>query len=167
MSFCRERSEEPALSAAEGSAFLRESHAGLAKRQGLRVLAGLQAAAVLSPLALYALLVLLAAIKGALGLWIVSRVVFQLLAVLCGLLGGYQFPVASRIFFGSPDEQASSPGTLYGLDLVGACLAAVMLSAYVVPVFGFLKTALFIGVVNLAPAALAGLFAFEYRTPGK
>jgi len=154
--------------AGEGSASFRATGAALAEGQDLRTLARLQAVAALCPLALYALLVLLATMKSALGLWVVSQVVFQALAVLCGLLGGYQFPVASRIFFGSPDPSAEggpSPGALYGLDLLGACLAAVLLSAYVVPVFGFLRTALFMGVVNLAPAGLAGLVAFEYRAP--
>jgi len=129
----------------------------------LRRVAWLQALAAFSPLVLYLSLVLLAAVKSARGLWVVSQVAFPALAVLCGLLGGYQFPVASRIFFGGPDKRTISPGTLYGLDLVGACVAAVILSTYLVPVFGFLKTALFMGVVNLAPAGLAGFSALEYR----
>ena len=129
----------------------------------LRRLAALQTLAALSPLVLYLLLVLVAPTSSTPGLFVISQVVFPALAVLCGLLGGYQFPLASRIFFGDADEQNSSPGSLYALDLMGACLAAVALSAYVVPVFGFLKTALLMAVVNLAPAALAGFSPFEYR----
>jgi predicted membrane-bound spermidine synthase len=50
---------------------------------------------------------------------------------------------------------------LYALDLVGACLGAVVLSTFLIPVFGFLRAALFMAVVNLAPAGLASLWAFR------
>ena len=52
---------------------------------------------------------------------------------------------------------------LYGLDLLGACLGAVALSAYLLPVYGFLRTAMLMAVVNLGPATLAALAAFEAR----
>jgi predicted membrane-bound spermidine synthase len=47
------------------------------------------------------------------------------------------------------------PGRLYALDLAGSCLGAVLFSAWLVPVFGFLKTALLAAMVSLAPAAMA------------
>jgi hypothetical protein len=37
--------------------------------------------------------------------------------------------------------------------LFGACLGALLLSAYVVPVFGFWRTALLLAAANAAPAA--------------
>jgi len=40
--------------------------------------------------------------------------------------GGYEFPVASRIFC------ARNPGTLYALDLAGACVGAVLFSVYLI-----------------------------------
>jgi len=41
--------------------------------------------------------------------------------------------------------------------LIGACLGAVLLGTYLVPVYGFLKTALLIAVVDLASGALTSL----------
>ena len=59
------------------------------------------------------------------------------------------------------DSTKRGPGTLYALDLVGACMGAVLFSVYLVPVFGFLKTALLMAMVNLAPAVLASLSVSE------
>jgi len=127
------------------------------RRQAALMLTGLQILVAVSPLLLYVLLAWFAQIRTALGLWVVSQMVFPTLAMLGGLLGGIQFPIASRVFFVSSRHEASNLGTLYALDLLGACIGAVLLSVYLVPVFGFLQTALLSAVVNLAPAGLAYL----------
>lgn len=132
---------------------------GMRSTAGMRSLAGLQGIAALSSLMIYAVFRVLAPVQNPLGLFLVSQILFPALALLCGLLGGYQFPVASRIFFAGSKRAAGSPGTLYALDLLGACLGAVLLSAYLVPLFGFFKTALLMALLNLAPAALAALGA--------
>jgi spermidine synthase len=110
-------------------------------RRGMRTLVFLQLGAAIAPL-------LLCAVFGA-----VTPVLFPVLALGCGMLGGYEFPVASRIFFSS--GRGRSPGTLYALDLAGSCLGAVLFSVYLIPVFGFLKTAVLASMVSLAPAAMA------------
>lgn len=124
----------------------------------VRMLARLQTLAALSPLVLYLLFQLLALIHTRVGLFLASQIVFPVLAVGCGLMGGYQFPIASRVFFAGSDQHAS-PGVLYALDLAGACVGALLLSVYLLPVFGFLNTAVLLAIVNLAPAALASLLA--------
>jgi spermidine synthase len=128
-------------------------------RGELRQLAGLQLLAALAPLLLCLLFGGLAAIKDPRAVFLASQVLFPVLAVLCGLFGGYQFPVASRVFFAGSKNRDGNPGTLYALDLAGACLGALALSACLVPLFGFLETAALMAVVNLAPAILAGLLA--------
>jgi spermidine synthase len=106
-------------------------------RRGIRTLVYLQVGAAIAPL-------LLCAVFEA-----VTPVLFPVLALGCGMLGGYEFPVASRIFC------ARNPGTLYALDLAGSCLGAVLFSVYLIPVFGFLKTAVLAAMVSLAPAVMA------------
>ncbi|MGD0869204.1 MAG: fused MFS/spermidine synthase [Bryobacteraceae bacterium] len=135
-----------------------------AARGGMRVLAITQVLAAVAPLVLLGLFEAIGRANGTLGL-VASQIAFPALALVCGMLGGYQFPVASRIFFG--ETQTSTPvmrrpGTLYALDLAGSCLAAVLFSAWFVPVFGFFKTALLSAMVSLAPAAMAML---EDSTP--
>ena len=120
----------------------------------------LQLLAALSPVLLYVLFEALAAIKNPSTVFLASQILFPVLAVSCGLFGGYQFPVATRIFFSNSHHKASGPGTLYALDLAGACLGAAVLSSYLVPVFGFQETAWLMAMVNLASAVLAGLLAF-------
>ena len=74
---------------------------------------------------------------------------FTLLSLLSGALGGYQFPVASRV------SSARAPGTLYALDLAGGCAGAILFSAWLIPVFGFFRTSLLIALVDLPPAIAA------------
>jgi spermidine synthase len=128
-----------------------------AGNQGLRALAALQVLAGLAPLVLYGMFEAAARVRSPAGLLVVSQVLFPLLALLCGMLGGYEFPLASRIFFASGPKR--SPGTLYALDLAGSCLGAIFFSVYLVPVFGFFRTALLIALVSLAPALMAILSA--------
>ncbi len=146
-----------------------------------RKLAVLQLLAAAAPLLLYALFVLLASVKSLRALLTLNPMVFSMLALMAGLMGGFQFPLASGLYFsaapplnpllseeGTKAPQASAqelgnPGILYGLDLLGACLGAVALSAYLLPVYGFLRTAVLMVAVNLGPAALAILAAFELR----
>lgn len=133
----------------------RQVGAASVSRAEIQWLVGLQVAAAASPLLLYLLFASVAGVERPLGLFLVSQILFPALALLSGMLGGYQFPLASRIYFVGSEKSVRSPGTLYALDLVGAALGAVLLSAYLFPVFGFLKAALLMAVVNLAPAALA------------
>jgi spermidine synthase len=123
----------------------------------------LQLLAAGAPLLLYALFVLLESVRSLAALLTTSQVVFPALALIAGLIGGYQFPLASRIYFAGSDNSKRNPGILYGLDLLGACLGAVALSAYLLPVYGFRRTAMLMAVVNLGPAAMTALAAFEAR----
>jgi spermidine synthase len=95
-------------------------------------LAAMQFTIAASPLLLY--------------LAIVARIAFPALALACGFLGGCQFAVASK---------KQSGGMLYALDLAGACAGGLLVSAWLLPVYGLLETAALITAVNLAPAALA------------
>ena len=122
----------------------------------LRVLATVQVIAALSPLFLYVFFLICARSNSPAGLFLVGEILFPVVAVLCGILGGYQFPLASDLFFaGRKDAPPQNTGSVYAIDLLGACIGAVVLSAYLVPLFGFLKAALLILVLNLAIALLA------------
>jgi predicted membrane-bound spermidine synthase len=70
------------------------------------------------------------------------------------MLAGYQFVVAAQIFLTDGDNRPAL-GTLYGLDLLGGCAGALVLSTYLIPVFGFWKTAWLGAAINIAAALLA------------
>jgi spermidine synthase len=137
----------------------------------LRVLAGLQILLGASPLLLYGLFIQLGRVSSTGGDWAVSEILFPALALAAGLAGGFQFLLASRAYFGDMQEGNRSPGVLYALDLAGACAGALALSAFLIPVFGFLRTAALMAAVNLAPAVMAaacgwGRAAGQWRSPG-
>ncbi|HVO80893.1 MAG TPA: fused MFS/spermidine synthase [Terriglobales bacterium] len=141
---------------------LRRVHASQLNREML-TLAGLQFVAAASPLVLYLLFVPLSGTRSPISLTLVSQVLFPVLALLSGLLGGYQFPFASEVFFAG--SNAAGLGTLYAVDLLGACLGALAVSALLLPVFGFLRSAILIAAVNLVPGLLAGWLAFAKAAP--
>ena len=127
-----------------------------------RALATIQFLLALSGPALIFLIRLLSRISSGPATLLAAQLVFPALAVLGGMLGGYQFPVATEIYLGD-DSRKASMGVLYALDLFGGCAGALLLSTYLIPVFGFSKTAWLSAAVNLAPAFLAARVALEAR----
>lgn len=124
---------------------------------GMRVLAITQLLAAAAPLVLLGLFEAMGRANSTSSL-AASQIAFPALALVSGMLGGYEFPVASRIFFGGTPARTPvvhRAGTLYALDLAGSCLGAVLFSAWLIPLFGFLKTALLSAMVSLAAAAMA------------
>ena len=97
---------------------------------------------------------LLARGTGPAATWIVTQLIFPALAALAGLLGGYQFPIATETYLGDGSGRRSL-GALYAVDLLGGCVGALVLSTYLIPVFGFWRTAWLCAAINLLPALLA------------
>lgn len=83
----------------------------------------------------------------------VPTLVFPLLALLAGGLGGMAFPLAVMLVRreGTAGRVA---GLLYGADLVGGCLGALLGSVILIPVLGIPYTCVVVALV-----ALAGLLA--------
>ena len=105
---------------------------------------------------------LLSKISGMASTWLAAQLIFPALAALCGMLGGYQFPLATEIYLHDSSGR-SGLGTLYAIDLLGGCAGALVLSGYLIPVFGFWKTAWLSAAVNLAPALLAARVSLEAK----
>jgi spermidine synthase len=118
----------------------------------VRTLLLLQVALALSPLALYGVLRAFAATAGSHSL--AGEVLIPVIAWGAGLLGGYHFPFASRVYFETRRKNPGGIGRLYALDLLGACFGVMILSTYLIPVFGFFESALVVSVVNTAPCVL-------------
>ena len=127
----------------------------------LRIAALTQFALAVSGPALIFVVILLSQISSGPATWLSTQCGFPALAILCGILGGYQFPIATEIYLGDR-EAGPGLGTLYAIDLLGGCVGALLLSSYLIPVFGFWKTAWLSAVVSLVPAVLA---ARESREP--
>ncbi len=133
-----------------------------------RTIATTQFVLTLSGPALIFVVSLLSKISGTVTTWLAAQFVFPALAALCGMLGGYQFPIATEIYLDDYDNNndgsgRSRLGTLYAIDLLGGCAGALLLSSYLIPVFGFWKTAWLSAAVNLAPALLAARVSLEAK----
>ena len=128
---------------------------GRASQRDLRVLAGLQILLAAAPLLVFGLFIQLGRVSSMGGQRAASEILFPALALVAGLLGGFQFLLASRVYFADAPERGRSPGVLYALDLAGACAGALALSGLLIPVYGFLCTAALMAAVNLAPAVMA------------
>jgi spermidine synthase len=121
-----------------------------AARGGMRVLAVTQVLAAAAPLVLVGLFETIDRTSSPAA----SQIAFPALALVSGMLGGFEFPVAGEIFFAGARTEKGL-GTLYALDLAGSCVGAILFSAWLIPLFGFLKTALLSAMVSLAAAAMA------------
>ena len=85
---------------------------------------------------------------------------FLFLAGVVGFLGGTVFPLSSKIYFEKKrnyfEKWTNGVGWLYGADLFGAMLAAVLVSVFLIPIFGVVKTIVLVAVLNLG-----GLFLLQ------
>ncbi|MDY7076743.1 MAG: hypothetical protein SXV54_07430 [Chloroflexota bacterium] len=79
--------------------------------------------------------------------------VFPSLALVAGLLAGMAFPLAvslARSETGrSNDDAGRTAGLLYGADLVGGCVGALLTAVFLVPVLGISQTCIAIALVGL------------------
>jgi spermidine synthase len=85
--------------------------------------------------------------------WIAAQVAFPALAALAGMLGGIQFVVAAGVFLRARAGR-SGLGVLYAIDLLGGCAGALVLSGFLIPVYGFWKTAWLVAGINVAVVLL-------------
>ncbi|HEX8925017.1 MAG TPA: fused MFS/spermidine synthase, partial [Terriglobales bacterium] len=102
------------------------------------------------PIAVAGLLSFMNGVRGEWASALIAHGAIPLIAVACGVLGGYQFPIALSI----ARANAHSAGKLYGLDLLGAAVGAILLSTYLLPVFGFFNAALLMSVPSVGAVAL-------------
>ncbi len=126
-----------------------------------RAVASTQFLLALSAPVLMLLVSLLAKLSGMAASWLAAQCVFPAMAALCGLLGGYQFPLVTVMYFPKAGGRRRL-GMLYAIDLLGGSLGALVLSGYLIPVFGFWKTAWLCAAINLAPALLAVRVCFPH-----
>ena len=117
----------------------------------MRRLAMTQAAVGLSPLIVLGILAAVEAVRGTWLVPIMAHAAFLLIAILCGFAGGYQFSVAMRVYSAASTGNPGTPGTLYAIDLLGAAIGAIAISAYIVPVFGFMDAAVLMLTASVVP----------------
>ena len=79
-----------------------------------------------------------------------ENIVFPLLPIVAGFVGGFQFPLGNKIYLSGGKELGKVAGLTYGIDLFGACLGALFISAFVLPILGITQTCLVTALINLS-----------------
>ncbi|MFH1394815.1 MAG: hypothetical protein ABIH09_01500 [Candidatus Omnitrophota bacterium] len=82
--------------------------------------------------------------------WIGANIVFPLLPIIAGTIGGIQFPLANRIYLENSEDIGKVAGLSYGLDLMGACFGSLLAAAFLIPILGVFQTCLLTAIINVS-----------------
>jgi spermidine synthase len=77
-----------------------------------------------------------------------ANLIFPLLPMIAGFIGGVQFPLVNRIYVSAGKAPGRAGGLTYGLDLVGACIGALVGAAFLIPVLGISGTCFLAASLN-------------------
>jgi spermidine synthase len=112
---------------------------------------------VLYPLFLPVFFLLFSLLRNGFSDYLGSNVVFPLLPVIPGIIGGFQFPLANKLFINVREGTGAAAGMTYGLDLVGSCVGALLVSVFLIPIIGILNTCIQVSVLNFASLILVAV----------
>jgi len=93
--------------------------------------------------------------------WLGANVIFPALPAVAGFIGGLQFPLGNRICLNARHGAGRTGGLTYGVDLLGASLGAVIVSAFMIPCLGVFQTCAAVGLLNAS--ALLGINLSEKK----
>ena len=108
-----------------------------------------QIAICLYPLLLPMVFYLLTSSPGEMTRQLGENIIFPALPVVAGFIGGFQLPLAGRIYLRGRKRMGLVSGLTYGFDLLGACLGAIIISALVLPILGVAATCYAVFFLNL------------------
>ena len=73
---------------------------------------------------------------------------FFILTALSGLAGGFQFPVADSLYRASLSDRRAGPGAIYGVDLAGSSVGALITGSLMIPIIGMIPVLAFLAALN-------------------
>ncbi len=73
---------------------------------------------------------------------------FSSLTFTAGLINGIDFPLSAACYMSLRGQAEKTAGTVYGLELVGACIGAALASVVVAPILGILACFVLAAIVN-------------------
>ena len=123
-----------------------------------RYFVGVQFLVLLCPFLLMMIFYAVSRIPNFAQLPFVPNYIFSMLPFFAGFVGGIQFPLANAIYLRQGYDVAASAGTTYSSDLLGSCIGALLVSAFVIPLVGIYGTCIVVTMLNFT-ALLVLLFA--------
>ncbi|RKY82491.1 hypothetical protein DRQ07_01145 [candidate division KSB1 bacterium] len=82
---------------------------------------------------------------------------------LSGFVGGFQFPTALHIISNNRGSTGVRASLLYSLDLAGSSAGALILSAFLIPVYGILNSIYLLVIINLSAAIAVVVRRYKLR----
>jgi len=77
------------------------------------------------------------------------QIAFVILPVVGGFIGGFQFPLANKIWLKDSKDIGKTTGLLYGVDLLGSCAGGLITGIILIPILGILQTCVLLSVINI------------------
>lgn len=77
-----------------------------------------------------------------------AGVLFPVLSLIAGILCSIEFVFANKIYLKEGSDPAASAGILYGVDLMGSCIGALLSSVLFIPILGVFKTCFVVSAAN-------------------
>lgn len=84
------------------------------------------------------------------GALLLSQMLFLVIAGICGLFIGSQFPLANRLYLKDHTRLSRTAGLLYASDLLGGWLGGILGAVVLLPVLGLTGTCITVGLLKLA-----------------
>jgi spermidine synthase len=97
--------------------------------------------------------------------WVGTNLIFIVLPLVSGFLGGFIFALASSIYVAQNRDAGSSGGLIYGADLIGSCAGALIAGTLLIPVLGIPGTCFVAAAVNAA-AVLTSIRCRDFSISG-
>jgi len=94
------------------------------------------------------------AFKGGEAHFLGANIIFPALPVIAGFIGGFQFPLATKIYLKHKTRVGRVAGLAYGVDLIGACAGALLVSAFLVPILGIPNTCFAVVLMSIVALVL-------------
>jgi spermidine synthase len=118
-------------------------------RDCLRLFGGIELAIVFWSFGWPLLFLAVHAYPGTPGEFFLSKTLFLITSLICGILVGSQFPLANKICLENSTSVSSTAGLLYASDLLGGWFGGIAGAVMLLPVLGFTGTSITVGLLKL------------------
>jgi spermidine synthase len=136
-------------------------------RDCLRLFAGIELAIVCWSFGWPFLLLAVHSYQGASGVFFLTKGLFLVLSLACGLLVGSQFPLANKIYLEKSTGVSRTAGLLYASDLLGGWFGGIAGAVVLLPVLGLVGTGITVGLVKLTSAIVIATGPGQHPGGGK
>ncbi len=90
-----------------------------------------------------------------------QKIIFYSFVFVIGFLVGIEFPWVNKFYLEAKIDPDKKTGIIYGADLIGSSLGAILASVFLIPVLGVIQTIIFLAFLNFL-AFFALFFLRQY-----